>query len=126
MKKMTGWILACLLVSAVGASAMECGGTAAAAPAAPAVSAPAAAPAVVPAATPEAQPLTIKGKVSVVKGPDGALQAIYLNPAEGHGYKVDIVNGTGKTLADKAGQTVEATGVDVNRLFNIQTITVVP
>jgi hypothetical protein len=73
------------------------------------------------------QSLTVKGKVSVVNGPDGMLQAIYINPAEvgSHGYKVDIVNGEGKTLADKNGQTVEAVGVDANRLFTIATVTVV-
>ena len=40
-------------------------------------------------------------------------------------HKVDIVNGEGKTLADKDGKIVEATGVDANRLFTIKTITVV-
>lgn len=84
--------------------------------AAPVVAAPAAA---VPA------DITIKGEVSVVKGPDGAAQVIFINPAEGHGYKVDLVNGEGKTLADKDGKIVEATGVDANRLFNIKTVTVV-
>ncbi len=118
-----------------------CGG-AAAAPAAQAVAAPleaaaaaaqtavapaveATAAAIATAAAPVAEELTIKGKVSVVAGPDGALQAIYINPLEGHGYKVDIVNGEGKTLADKAGKIVEVIGVDVNRLFTVKTIAVV-
>ena len=82
-----------------------------------------AAPAVEAAAP--AEIITVKGEVSVVNGPDGALEAIYINPAEGHGYKVDIVNGTGSTLADKDGKIVEATGVDANRLFNIQSVSVV-
>ena len=66
--------------------------------------------------------VTVKGNVSVVKNADGTLQAIYINPVEGHGYKVDILNGAGKNLADKAGQIVEVTGVDVNRLLNVKTI----
>ena len=69
--------------------------------------------------------ITVKGEVSVVAGADGALLAIYVNPAEGHGYKVDIVNGEGKTLADKDGKIVEAVGVDANRLLTIKTIAVV-
>ena len=69
--------------------------------------------------------ITVKGEVSVVSGADGALQAVYINPAEGHGYKVDIVNGEGKTLADKDGKTVEAVGVDANRLLTIKTIAAV-
>ena len=70
--------------------------------------------------------ITIKGEVSVVNGPDGALQMIFINPADGtHGYKVDIVNGEGKTLADKDGKIVKATGVDVNRLFNVASVAVV-
>ena len=74
-----------------------------------------------------AEEITVKGEVSVVNGPDGALQAIYINPADpdSHGYKVDIVNGEGKTLADKDGKIVEAAGTDANRLFTIQSITVV-
>ena len=70
--------------------------------------------------------ITVKGEVSVVNGPDGALQAVYINPAdpESHGYKVDIVNGEGKTLADKDGKIVEAVGTDANRLFTIQSIVV--
>lgn len=68
--------------------------------------------------------ISVQGAVSVVNGPDGALQAIYINPAEGHGYKVDILNGEGKTLADKDGQTVQATGIDADRLFNIQSVSV--
>lgn len=69
------------------------------------------------------QEITIQGKVSVVNGPDGALQFIFINPLEGHGYKVDLVNGVGMTLADKGGKIVKATGVDANRLFTIQTAT---
>ncbi|MGD9780946.1 MAG: hypothetical protein AB7V14_02200 [Kiritimatiellia bacterium] len=69
--------------------------------------------------------ITVKGEVSVVNGADGALLAIYVNPTEGHGYKIDIVNGEGKTLADKDGKTVEAVGVDANRLFTVKTIAVV-
>ena len=84
--------------------------------AAPVVAAPAAA---VPA------DITIKGEVSVVKGPDGAAQVIFINPAEGHGYKVDLQNGEGKTLADKHGKIVEITGIDVNMLLQVKTITVV-
>lgn len=94
-----------------------------AAPEAPAIAAEA--PAEAPVAAPaEAQEITIQGEVSVVNGPDGMLQAIYINPAEGHGYKVDLVNGEGKTLADKDGTTVEAVGVDANRLFTIRAVTV--
>ena len=89
---------------------------------APAVAAPAAA-VEAPAADAAAE-LTIRGEVSVVNGPDGALQMIFINPAEGHGYKVDIANGEGKTLADKDGKVVSATGVDANRLFTIRAITV--
>ena len=73
----------------------------------------------------EAQEITIQGEVSVVNGPDGALQMIFINPAEGHGYKIDLVNGEGKTLADKDGKIVKATGVDVNRLFNVASVAVV-
>ena len=99
----------------------------------PAAPAPAAAPAAVvaapaaPVAAPAApETITVKGEVSVVNGPDGALQAVYINPPEPeHGYKVDIVNGEGKTLADKDGKIIEAVGVDANRLFTIQTVTVV-
>ena len=98
-------------------------------PAAPAVDAAPVAAAVETAVAAVAAPageITIKGEVSVVNGPDGALMVIFINPADGtHGYKVDIVNGEGKTLADKDGKIVEATGVDANRLFTIQTITVV-
>jgi hypothetical protein len=75
---------------------------------------------------PAAQELTIQGEVSVVNGPDGALQLIFINPADSlHGYKVDLVNGEGKTLAEMDGQVVEAVGVDANRLFTIHTLTVV-
>lgn len=106
------------------AAPLEAAAAAAQTAVAPAVEATAAA--IATAAAPAAQELTIKGKVSVVAGPDGALQAIYINPPEpAHGYKVDIVNGEGKTLADKAGKIVEAVGVDVNRLFNVKSITVV-
>ena len=35
------------------------------------------------------------------------------------------MNGEGKTLADKDGKVVSATGVDANRLFTISAITVV-
>ena len=69
--------------------------------------------------------ITVKGKVSVVTGADGALQAIYINPMDSHGYKVDLVNGEGKALTDKGGKIVEVIGVDVNRLLNVKTITVV-
>lgn len=71
-----------------------------------------------------AQEITIKGRVSVVKELDGSVRAIYINPEMGHGYKVDLQNGEGKTLADKHGKTVEATGVDANMLFNIRVVTV--
>lgn len=144
MKKTIGMVALCVIGLAMATASAQapsgCGG--AAAPPAQAVAAPleaaaaAAQPVVAPAveatataiataAAPVAEELTIKGKVSVVTGPDGALQAIYINPREGHGYKVDIVNGEGKTLADKAGKIVAATGVDVNRLFNVKTVAVV-
>ena len=110
MNKSIGFFALSLIAFALAANAQE--------PAAPA--APAAAPAV--AAPAE---ITIQGEVSVVNGPDGALQMIFINPAEGHGYKIDLVNGEGKTLADKNGKVVEATGVDANRLFTIATIAVV-
>ena len=97
---------------------------AAAAPAAAvAAPAPAVAAPVAPVAAPAGE-ITVKGKVSVVNGPDGALQMIFINPAEGHGYKIDLVNGEGKTLADKDGKIVEAFGTDANRLFTIQSIVV--
>lgn len=95
-----------------------------AAPVVAAVEAPVAAVATAVAAV-AAQDITVKGKVSVINNPDGTLKLIFINPAEGHGYKVDIVNGEGKTLADKQGKIVEAVGVDANRLFTIKTITVV-
>ena len=122
MKKMIGIVSLCVF----GFAAMA-GAQVVVAPAADAaVAAPAAAveAAVAPAAVAAAE-LTIQGEVSVVNGPDGALQMIFINPAEGHGYKVDLVNGEGKTLADKDGKVVSATGVDANRLFTIQTIAVV-
>jgi hypothetical protein len=122
MKKI-GFVALCLVCFAVIAFAQ------APVVATPAVTVPAAAAVAAPeaaVAVPVAQAITIQGRVSVVNGPDGALQAIYINPPEPeHGYKVDIVNGEGKTLADKRGKTVKATGVDANRLFTIQTITVV-
>ena len=72
-----------------------------------------------------AQEITIKGRVKVwLKELDGSVLAIYINPETGHGYKVDLQNGEGKTLADKDGKTVEATGVDVNMMFNIRVLTV--
>jgi hypothetical protein len=124
MKKMIGMVALCVFGLAVASSLAQAPVAPAAPAAAPvaAVAAPAAA-----VAAPAAQDLTIKGKVSVVNGPDGMLQAIYINPAdpESHGYKVDIVNGEGKTLADKGGKTVEVTGVDANRLLNIKTVVVV-
>jgi len=99
------------------------------APAAPATAAAVvspAAPVVAAGATATAQEITIKGKVSVVNNPDGTLKLIFINPpAPEHGYKVDLVNGEGKSLADKHGKIVEASGVDANRLFTIKTITVV-
>ena len=132
MKKMIGIVSLCVFGLAVASALAQVPAAPAAAPvAAPAavVAAPVVAPAAVVAApvAAAAQEITVKGKVSVVNGPDGALQAIYINPADpmSHGYKVDIVNGEGKTLADKHGQTVEAVGVDANRLFTIATITVV-
>ena len=70
------------------------------------------------------QEITIVGRVSVVNNPDGTLMAIYINPEMGHGYKVDVQVGEGKTLADKQGKTVEATGTDENRLFTIKAIKV--
>lgn len=122
MKKMIGMVALSVIALAVAASAQV--------PAAPAPAAAAPAAAVAAPAAPVAAPageITIKGKVSVVNGPDGALQAVYINPADpmSHGYKVDIVNGEGKTLADKHGKIVEAKGVDANRLFTINAITVV-
>ena len=115
MKKSIGMVALCAIGLAASTSLAQVSAPAeaAAAPEA-AVETPAAA----------AQDITVKGEVSVVKGADGALQAVYINPAEGHGYKVDIVNGEGKTLADKDGKTVEAVGVDANRLFTIKTIAV--
>ena len=71
-----------------------------------------------------AQEMTLKGRVSVVKDVDGSVKAIYINPEIGHGYKVDLQNGEGKTLADKQGKTVEVTGMDVNMLFQVKTVTV--
>jgi outer membrane lipoprotein-sorting protein len=76
------------------------------------------------AAVETAQEITIKGRISVVKELDGSVRAIYINPEMGHGYKVDLQNGEGKTLADKHGKTVEVTGMDVNMLFQVKTITV--
>ncbi|HOW97070.1 MAG TPA: hypothetical protein P5567_09570 [Kiritimatiellia bacterium] len=72
-----------------------------------------------------AQVITLKGRVSVVKEADGSVRAIYINPEAGHGYKVDLKNGEGMTLADKHGKVVEVTGADVNMLFQVKTITVV-
>ena len=122
MKKMIGFAVLSLIGMALVAGAQApCAPATAETPAA--VAAPAAAVAAPVAA---AEEITVKGEVSVVNGPDGALMVIFINPADGtHGYKVDIVNGEGKTLADKDGKVVEATGVDANRLFTIQTITVV-
>ena len=37
----------------------------------------------------------------------------------------DLVNGEGKTLADKDGKIVEVVGVDANRLLNVKSVTVV-
>ena len=121
MKKMIGLAVLSLIGMTMAASAQAPDATAEA-PAA--IAAPAAAVAAPVAA---AEEITVKGEVSVVNGPDGALQAIYINPADpdSHGYKVDIVNGEGKTLADKDGKIVEAAGTDANRLFTIQSITVV-
>jgi hypothetical protein len=133
MKKMIGLVVLsvfCFVVASALAQVLAAPATPVAAPAATAVAAPvvaAAATAVAAVAAPAAQEITVKGKVSVVKEPDGAtLKLIFINPSEpgSHGYKVDIVNGEGKTLADKHGQIVEATGVDANRLFTIKTITV--
>lgn len=125
MKKMIGFVASCVFGLAVSSSLAQISAPAgaAAAPAA-AVEAPAAAVAAPLAAA--AQEITVKGKVSVVNGTDGALQAIYVNPADpmSHGYKVDLVNGEGKTLADKAGQIVEVIGVDANRLLNVKSVTV--
>lgn len=122
MKKMIGFAVLSLIGMTMAASAQAPVAAEAEAPAA--IAAPAAAVAAPVAA---AEEITVKGEVSVVNGPDGALQAIYINPAdpESHGYKVDIVNGEGKTLADKDGKIVEAVGTDANRLFTIQSIAVV-
>ena len=119
MKKMIGIVSLCVF----GFAAMA-GAQVVVAPAADAAVAAPAAAVEAPAADAAAE-LTIRGEVSVVNGPDGALQMIFINPAEGHGYKVDIANGEGKTLADKDGKVVSATGVDANRLFTIRTIAVV-
>ena len=120
MKKMIGFAVLSLIGMTMAASAQAPDATAEA-PAA--IAAPAAAVAAPVAA---AEEITVKGEVSVVNGPDGALQAIYINPADpdSHGYKVDIVNGEGKTLADKDGKIVEAVGTDANRLFTIKSIVV--
>lgn len=123
MKKMIGFAVLSLIGMTMAVSAQApCAPAAVEAPAA--VAAPAAAVAV-PAAA--AEEITVKGEVSVVNGPDGALQAIYINPAdpESHGYKVDVVNGEGKTLADKDGKIVEVIGVDANRLLNVKSVAVV-
>ena len=126
MKKMIGIVALCVFGLAVSSSLAQISAPAgtAAAPAA-AVETPAAAVTAPAAAAP--QEITVKGKVSVVNGTDGALQAIYINPADpmSHGYKVDLVNGEGKTLADKAGKIVEVIGVDANRLLNVKSVTVV-
>lgn len=128
MKKKLAWIALCvfgLLVASACAQAPAAPVVAAVDSAIQAATAPVAAAATAVAAA--AGQITVKGEVSVVNGPDGALQAVYINPADPmtHGYKVDIVNGEGKTLADKDGKIVEAVGVDANRLFTIATITVV-
>ena len=127
MKKMIGIVSLCVFGFAAMAGAQVVVAPAAdAAVAAPVAAVEAPAAAAVEAAVAEAAvELTIQGEVSVVNGPDGALQMIFINPAEGHGYKVDLVNGEGKTLADKDGKVVSATGVDANRLFTISAITVV-
>ena len=126
MKKMIGMVALSVIGLAVSTSFAQISAPAEAvvAPAAAAVEAPVAAVAAPVAA---AEEITVKGEVSVVNGPDGALQAVYINPAdpESHGYKVDVVNGEGKTLADKDGKIVEAVGTDANRLFTIKSITVV-
>ena len=121
MKKMIGFAVLSLIGMSMAASAQAPVAAEAEAPAA--IAAPVAAVATPVAA---AEQITVKGEVSVVNGPDGALQAVYINPAdpESHGYKVDIVNGEGKTLADKDGKIVEAVGTDANRLFTIQSIVV--
>ena len=115
MNKSIGFFALSLIAFSLAANAQE--------PAAPA--APAAAPAVAAPAAAAPEEITIQGEVSVVNGPDGALQMIFINPAEGHGYKIDLVNGEGKTLADKDGKIVKATGVDANRLFNVSSVAVV-
>ena len=121
MKKMLGLVALSVIALALTACAQE--PVAPAAAPAPAVAAPVEAAARAEAAAPAE--ITVEGVVSVVPGPDGAALLIFINPAEGHGYKVDLVNGEGKTLADKNGKTVKATGVDANRLFNVTSITVV-
>ncbi len=70
---------------------------------------------------------TIEGKVNVIKGDDGAVQAVIIYPAEGHGYKVDLSNDAGKSLEDKGGQTVKATGVDNvdTKVFTVSSVEVV-
>ena len=115
MKKMIGLIALSVIALSLTAAAQEPAAPAAAPTPAVAAPAEAAAPA----------EITIEGVVSVVPGPDGAAQLIFINPAEGHGYKVDLVNGEGKTLADKNGKTVKVTGVDANRLLSIKSVTVV-
>ena len=109
MKKMIGMVALCVVGLSVASATVR-------------AEAPAVETAVV--AAPAAQDVTVKGTVSVVNEADGALKAIYINPAEGHGYKVDIVNGEGKTLADKNGKVVEVVGVDANKLFTIKSVTV--
>jgi hypothetical protein len=129
MKKSIGLVALCVFGLVVASSLAQVPAAPVApvaAPAAAAIAAPVAA-AAAPVAAPAAQELTLKGKVSVVNGPDGVLKFIFINPSEpgSHGYKVDLMNGEGKTLADKHGKIVEAVGVDANRLFTIKTVTVI-
>ena len=129
MKKMSGMFALCVVgLSIASAFAQDPAAPVAATPAvpeqAPVIAAPAA-----PVAQPAApQEITVKGKVNKFINPTtSALQSVYINPVEpgSHPYKVDIVNGIGKTLAEQHGKIVEAVGVEANRLFTIKTFNVI-
>lgn len=71
-----------------------------------------------------AQEITIEGVISRLSNEDGSVKAIYINPAEGHGYRVDLKNGKGMELGAFDGKKVKATGMDVDRYFNITSYTI--
>jgi hypothetical protein len=121
MKKMTGMFVLCMAGFAMFVAGAEV-------PALDAeLSAAAAAVKAAAATMPPAHELTLKGRVGVLSGKEGAQMAIYLFPLEPgkQPSKVDLVNGIGKTLADQKGKVVEAIGVEANRLFTIKTVSVV-